>query len=304
MIGRTLLMAALLAAAAFPVLVQTTVPVQAQTKTKVVATFSILGDLVAQVGGEDIDLTVLVGPDADTHTYQPRPVDARTVAGARALVSNGLGFEGWADRLVQAAALKGLHIVASAGVTPLPAAAHAHEHAVDPHCWQDVADARRYVATIAAGLASVDPVNASAYRDRAQRYDQRLADLDAWIRAEIATVPPEQRKAITGHDSFRYFTRAYGVRFEAPRGYNPDSDPSARDVAALIRLVREQHIKALFVENMTNPNLVDEIARDSGAVVGPKLYSDALSRPGGPAASYEAMMRHNVTALVAGMRKN
>jgi len=297
MIGRTLLMAALLAAAA-------AFPCVAETRTKVVATFSILGDLVAEVGGENIDLTVLVGPDADTHTYQPRPVDARVVATARALVSNGLGFEGWADRLVQAAPLKGLHIVASNGVTPLRVVAHGHERAVDPHCWQDVANVRRYVATIADGLASVDTANAAAYRERAQGYDKRLADLDAWIRAEIATVPPEQRKAITGHDSFRYFAQAYGVQFEAPRGYNTDSDPSARDVAALIRLVREQHIKALFVENMTNPNLVEEIARDSGAVVGPKLYSDALSGPAGPAGSYEAMMRHNVTALVAGMRKN
>jgi zinc/manganese transport system substrate-binding protein len=296
MIGRTLLMAALLAAAAFPCV--------AGTKTKVVATFSILGDLVAQIGGEDIELTVLVGPDADTHTYQPRPVDARTVAGASALVSNGLGFEGWADRLVQAAPLKGLHIVASDGVTPLPAVARGHERAVDPHCWQDVANVRRYIAAIAEGLASVDAANAAAYRTRAQLYDKRLADLDTWIRAEIATVPPEQRKAITGHDSFRYFARAYGVQFEAPRGYNTDSDPSARDVAALIRSVREQHIKALFVENMTNPNLAEEIARDSGVVIGPKLYSDALSKPGGPADSYEAMMRHNVTALVAGMRKN
>jgi zinc/manganese transport system substrate-binding protein len=297
MIGRTLLVAALLAAAA-------AFPCMAETRTKVVATFSILGDLVAEVGGESIELTVLVGPDADTHTYQPRPVDARVVAAAHALVSNGLGFEGWADRLVQAAPLKGLHIVASNGVTPLPAVAHGHERAVDPHCWQDVANVRRYIATIADGLASVDAANAAAYRKRAQLYDKRLADLDAWIRAEIATVPSEQRKAITGHDSFRYFAQAYGVQFEAPRGYNTDSDPSARDVAALIRLVREQHIKALFVENMTNPNLVEEIARDSGAVVGPKLYSDALSAPGGPAGSYEAMMRHNVTALVAGMRKN
>jgi zinc/manganese transport system substrate-binding protein len=296
MIGRTLLMAALLAAAAFPCV--------AGTKTRVVATFSILGDLVAQIGGEDIELTVLVGPDADTHTYQPRPVDARMVAGASALVSNGLGFEGWAERLVQAAPLKGLHVVASDGVTPLPAVARGHERAVDPHCWQDVANVRRYIATIADGLVSVDAANAAAYRTRAQHYDKRLADLDAWIRAEIATVPPEQRKAITGHDSFRYFARAYGVQFEAPRGYNTDSDPSARDVAALIKLVREQHIKALFVENMTNPNLAEEIARDSGVVVGPKLYSDALSKPGGPADSYEAMMRHNVTALVAGMRKN
>ena len=296
MIGRTLLMAALLAAAALPGM--------AQTRTKIVATFSILGDLVHEVGGEDIELTVLVGPDADTHTYQPRPVDARVVAAAGALVSNGLAFEGWADRLAQAAPLKGLHIVASAGVTPLPATTHAHEQGVDPHCWQDVADTRRYVATIASGLASVDPANAAAYRERAARYDKRLADLDAWIRAEIATVPPEQRKAITGHDSFRYFAQAYGVQFEAPRGYTADNEPSARDVAALIKLVRTQHIKALFIENMTNPNLVEEIARDSGAVVGPKLYSDALSKPGGPAATYEAMMRHNVTALVAGMRKN
>src|SRR5258706_334175 len=157
MIGRTLLMAALLAAAVFPCV--------AETKTKVVATFSILGDLVAQVGGEDIELTVLVGPDADTHTYQPRPLDARVVAAARALVSNGLGFEGWADRLVQAAPLKGLHIVASNGVTPLPAVAHGHERAVDPHCWQDVANVRRYVATIAEGLAGVDAANAAAYRE-------------------------------------------------------------------------------------------------------------------------------------------
>lgn len=296
MIGRTLLMAALLAAAAFPG--------AAQTKARVVATFSVLGDLVHQVAGEDIDLTVLVGPDADTHTYQPKPADVRLVAAAGALVSNGLGFDGWADRLVQAAPLKGLPIVASAGVTPLPTAPHGHEQAVDPHCWQDVADARRYVATIADGLSRVDPAHADAYRTRAQAYDRRLTELDAWIRAEIATVPPEQRKAITGHDSFRYFARAYGVQFEAPRGYNTDSDPSARDVAALIRLVRDQHIKALFVENMTNPNLVEEIARDSGAVVGPKLYTDALSKPEGPAATYEAMMRHNVTALVAGMRKN
>lgn len=296
MVGRTLLMAALLAAAAFPG--------AAQTKARVVATFSILGDLVQQVAGGDIDLTVLVGPDADTHTYQPRPADVRLVAAAGALVSNGLGFDGWADRLVQAAPLRGLPIVASAGVTPLPAAAHGHEQAVDPHCWQDVGDARRYVATIAEGLARIDPAHADAYRVRAQAYDRRLAELDAWIRAEIARVPPEQRKAITGHDSFRYFARAYGVQFEAPRGYNTDSDPSARDVAALIRLVRDQHIKALFVENMTNPNLVEEIARDSGAVVGPRLYTDALSKPEGPAATYEAMMRHNVTALVAGMRKN
>jgi zinc/manganese transport system substrate-binding protein len=269
-------------------------PGAAEPKLKVVATFSILGDLVANVGGDRVDVAVLVGPDTDAHTYQPRPSDARTLAQAQVLVSNGLGFEGWIDRLAEAASFKGRHIVASAGA--------AQES--DPHCWQDVACTRRYVATIADGLAAADPANAALYRARAAEYDQRLANLDRWIRAEIARVPEDQRKAITGHNSFRYFARAYGVAFSAPRGYNTDHEPTARDVANLIRQVRERKIKALFIENMTNPNLVDEIARNSGASVGPRLYSDALSKPGGPAPTYEAMMRHNVTALVAGMSKN
>lgn len=261
---------------------------------KVVATFSILGDLVREVGGEAVDVTTLVGPDSDAHTYQPRPSDARALAGAKVLVSNGLGFEGWIDRLAEAASFRGKRVVASAGA---PADS-------DPHCWQDVACARRYVANIADGLASVDPANATLYAKRAAAYDGRLATLDGWIRREIAGVPEAQRQAITGHTSFRYFARAYDVRFSAPTGYSTESEPTARDVANLIRQVREQKIKALFIENMTNPALVAEIARDSGASVGPRLYSDALSRPDGPAPTYEAMMRHNVTALVAGMQKN
>src|SRR5438445_994842 len=166
--------------------------VSAEAKLKVVATFSILGDLVANVGGDKVDVAVLVGPDADAHTYQPRPSDARTLAGAQVLVSNGLGFEGWIDRLAEAAGFKGRHIVASAGA--------AQES--DPHCWQDVACTRRYVANIAEGLSAADPAHASLYRARAAEYDRRLADLDRWIRAEIARVPEDQRKAITGHNSF------------------------------------------------------------------------------------------------------
>lgn len=261
---------------------------------KVVATFSILADLVREVGGEAVEVTTLVGPDSDAHTYQPKPTDARTLAAAKVLVSNGLGFEGWIDRLADASGFKGTRIVASAGA---PAEA-------DPHCWQDVACTRRYIANIAAGLAKADPGNAAAYAARAADYDQRLAALDDWIRREIAGVPEARRQVITGHSAFRYFARAYDVRFSAPRGYSTDSEPTARDVANLIRHVREEKIKAVFVENMTNPALVAEIARDSGAVVGPRLYSDALSKPDGPAATYEAMMRHNVSALVAGMQKN
>ena len=270
------------------------VPAVAQDKLKVVATFSILGDLVAEVGGDTIDLTILVGPDTDAHTYQPKPNDLRVLAGARVLVSNGLGFEGWIDRLADAASFKGTRIVASTNAAAGP----------DPHCWQDVTCTRRYVANIATGLATADPANAAFYRDRAQTYDARLAALEAWIRGEIATVPEGRRKAITGHNSFHYFARSYGVTFEAPRGYSTESEPSARDMAQLIRQVRAQKIKALFIENMTNPVLIDEIARDAGATVGPRLYSDALSKSGGPAPTYEAMMRYNVSALVAGMSKN
>ena len=270
------------------------VPVSAQERLKVVATFSILGDLVAQVGGDKIDLTVLVGPDTDAHTYQPKPNDLRVLAGARVLVSNGLGFEGWIDRLADAASFKGTRIVVSTAAATGP----------DPHCWQDVACTRRYVANIATGLAAADPANAASYREHAQAYDARLAALEAWIRGEIATVPEDRRKAITGPNSFHYFSRSYGVTFEAPRGYSTESEPSARDMAQLIRQVRAEKIKALFIENMTNPVLIDEIARDAGAIVGPRLYSDALSKPGGPAPTYEAMMRYNVAALVAGMSKN
>lgn len=278
---------------------------------KAVATFSILSDLLAEVAGDKVELSVVVGPDIDAHAYQPRPTDARALADAKVLVSNGLGFEGWIDRLAKAAPFKGKAIVATAGVATLKADAnhghshgHSHGHGPDPHCWQDVQRVRTYVANIAKGLAEADPPNAAQYRERAQAYDRRLVELDAWVKAEIAKVPADKRRAITGHDSFRYFSSAYGVKFQSPRGYNTSSEPSARDVAALIREVREQRIKALFVENMTNPGLIDQIAKESGAVVGPRLYTDALSGPDGPAPTYEKMMRHNVTALVAGMLKN
>ena len=273
-------------------------PSSGQDRLKVVATFSILGELTSEVGGDKVAVTTFVAPDTDAHTYQPKPTDIRALAAAKVLVSNGLGFEGWIDRLADAASFKGTRIVVSKDVPTAP------DQRTDPHCWQDVTCTRTYVANITAGLAVADPANAAFYRDRAAAYDKRLAALDGWIRSQIAQVPEDRRKAITGHNSFNYFAHAYGVTFESPRGYNTDSEPSARDMANLIRQVREQKIKALFIENMTNPVLVDEIAKDSGATVGPRLYSDALSKPGGPAATYEAMMRHNVTALVAGMSKN
>lgn len=276
-------------------LVLGSLPAWGQTRLEVVSTFSILGDFTDQVGGTRVTGSVIVGPDTDVHTYQPTPTDARRLAAAQVLVSNGLGFEGWLDRLAEAASFKGRRIVASEGA---PTLVH------DPHCWLDVACARRYVANIADGLAAADPAGATYFRTRAADYDRRLVALDAWIRAEIDKVPPERRKAITGHNSLQYFARAYGVQFEAVRGYDTESEPTARDIAGLIREVRAQKIRALFVENLTSPALVNQVARDAGVTVGPRLYSDALSKPDGPAPTYEAMMRYDVTALVAGMMKN
>ncbi|MBV8392209.1 MAG: zinc ABC transporter substrate-binding protein [Alphaproteobacteria bacterium] len=283
-----LLLAALAGLAAFPA---------AAEPLRVVSTFSILDDLVREVGGSRVERHVIVGPDTDVHTYQPRPSDVRMLSAAQVLVSNGLGFEGWIDRLAGAAEFKGRRVVASAGIAPETAPG------ADPHCWQDVACARRYVRNIADGLAGADPAGAEIYRSRAARMERQLETLDGWIRGEIAAVPQERRKAITSHNAFQYFARAYGVTFDSPRGYNSDSEPTARDVALLIREVREQKIRALFVENLTNPKLIDEIAREARATVGPRLYSDALSTANGPAPTYEAMMRYNVTALVTAMKR-
>ena len=287
-------------------------PAFGQQKQKVVASFSILADLVAAVGGERIELLTLVGADQDAHTYQPKASDSRTVSGAQVLVTNGLGFEAWADRLAGAAPFKGRRIVATSSVPRERhlAAQHHHGHGhshgggSDPHMWQDVALARRYVAAIADGLVAVDPAGGDFYRQRASAYDKRLAELDAWVRETIASVPAAKRRVITGHDAFRYFARAYGVTFRAPQGLSTAQEASAKDVATLIQQIRREGIRAIFIENMSSPKLIEQIAREAGGVVGPTLYVDALSAAGGPADSYEKMFRHNVAALVAGMAKN
>ncbi len=281
-----------------------------QKPPKVAVSFTILADLVAAVGGDRIELVTLVGADKDAHTYEPTAGDSRTVAGAQVLVTNGLGFEPWADRLARAASFRGRRIVATADVPQERHLADAHHHGqgggagTDPHMWQDVALARRYVAAIARGLAEADPAGARDYRQRAEACDRRLADLDAWVRQQIDTVPAAKRRVITGHEAFRYFARAYGVIFRAPQGLSTAQEASARDVASLIQQIRREGIRAIFVENMSNPKLVEQIAREAGGVVGPALFVDALSPRGGPADTYEKMFRHNVAALVAGMAKN
>lgn len=291
---------------------------RAQQKLKAVASFSIIGDMVREVAGDHADVTTIVGANQDAHTYQPTPADAKAVAAAKVLFLNGMGFEGWIDRLARAAPFKGTRVVLSEGIAgpmSMPAAAgkthahgkpgHAHDHkGTDPHTWQDIANGRIYARNIVKGLAAADPANTAHYQQRGADYDRRLAELDGWVKEQIATVPAGKRRVITGHDAFQYFARAYGVEFRAPVGISTDKEPSAQQVAGLIRQIKTEGIKALFMENMSNPKLIEQIARDAGGVVGPALYVDALSKPGGPADTYEKMFRHNVPALVAGMKGN
>nr|USU30938.1 zinc ABC transporter substrate-binding protein [Methylobacterium sp. OTU13CASTA1] len=271
-------------------------------RLRVVATFSILGDLVSQVGGERVAVTTLVKPDADAHGYAPAPSDARTLAAADLVVVNGLGLEGWIDRLIKASGAKAPVVVASKGIKPIEEAddhghGHAHDHHADPHAWQSIANAKVYVATIRDGLAKRDPAHAAAYAARATAYLGELDALEGEVRATIAKIPPAQRRIITTHDAFGYFTAAYGLTFIAPQGVSTDSEASPRDVARIVRQIRAEKIPAVFLETIADPRLMEQIARESGAAIGGKVYSDALSAPDGPAPTYVAMMRNNLTAF-------
>lgn len=274
---------------------------------KVVASFSILGDLVRQVGDERVSVAVLVGPNGDAHSFVPSPGDARTLAGARLVVVNGLGFEGWIDRLVKASGTKAPVVVASAGVTPIEEMqeGHAHAghetHALDPHAWQNVANAKRYVASIRDGLIGVDPEGRATYEARASAYLAELDALDAEVRRTVAAIPEARRRVITTHDAFGYFARAYGLRFIAPQGVSSQSEATARDVARIIRQVKRDRIPAVFLENVADPRLMLQIARESGAKAGGRIFSDALSEPGGPAPTYIEMMRNNLREFSAAL---
>ncbi len=271
----------------------------------VVTSFSVLGDMAREVGGARVAVRAVVGPDGDAHSFQPRPSDAAALRGAAVVVRNGLGLEPWLDRLLRAAGGGARVVTASEGVRArrLEEPGEAGRGASpDPHCWQDLANGRRYVQNLAAGFATADPAGAAEYSARAERYDARLAALDGWVREQVATVPEERQRVVTSHDAFGYFGAAYGVRFSAPQGMSTEAEPSAAQVARLIRQVRAQGTTAVFVENMTNPALLDRMAHEAGVRVRGALYSDALSPPDGPAATYEAMFRHNVDLLVPAMR--
>jgi zinc/manganese transport system substrate-binding protein len=272
----------------------------ADGKLKVVVSFSILGDIVKNVGGERVVVTTLVGPDGDAHVFEPTPADARAVAAADLVFVNGLGFEGWMDRLIKASGYRGPLVVASDGVQSRTMDEDGRT-VTDPHAWQDLGNGRRYVETIAAALAAADPAAASAYRATAATYEAELAAKDQWVRDELAGVPAERRKIITSHDAFGYFGAAYGVTFLAPVGVSTEDEPSAAGMARLIRQMKKEGVRVVFFENMTNPKLIETLASEAGARVGGTLYADALSPPAGPADTYLKMFDNNLPQLKAAM---
>ena len=289
----------------------------ALAKVPVTATFSILGDLVQQVGGDQVSVSMLVGPNGDAHVYQPTPQDIRTLAQSKLLVSNGLGFEGWLERLDSASGFQGVKVVASQGIQPRHMAAeeeegagheheaegHHHHGGLDPHAWNDPANVLVYVDNIVRGLSQVDPEHANLYQQNAARYKAQLQKLDADYRARFAQLPAERRRAITSHDAFGYLAQAYQLTLIGAQGLSTESEPSAAMIAGLIRQIRDEKIPALFIENISNPTLIQQIERETQARVGGELYSDALSPAGGAAASYQAMLEHNLSTLLAALEK-
>ena len=303
-----------LAAAAAASVLAFASPRAADRPLEVVASFSILGDMVGRVGGERVRVTTLVGPDGDAHVFEPRPADAKTVGRAAVIVVNGLALEdGWMPRLLRSAGFGGRVVVASQGIEPLRMAEEAEDRHVDksgasrpalvddPHAWQNLANGKVYVENIVAGLSAADPAGAATYQANGRAYIAEIAALDGEVRARLAAIPPARRKIVTTHDAFQYFGRAYGLELLAAVGMSTQAEPSAAEVARLIRQIRREKVTAVFLENMSDNRLLAQIARETGARIGGTVYADSLSPADGPAPTYLAMFRHNLAAFASAL---
>jgi zinc/manganese transport system substrate-binding protein len=287
-------------------------PSPAADKIKAVATFSVIGDMVATVMGDRVELSTLVGPNGDTELYQPTLADGRTVANARVLFMNGLNdeFEPWLEGLLRQAPFNGTKVVVSRGAKTIEAddefapTGKPKAAAIDQHAWLDPRNAVVYVKNIADALARTDPSNAAEYRQRAAAYTKELQELNSWAKAELAAVPTAKRRMITSHDSLRYLGRAFGVTLISINGWTNKSEPSAAELAQLTDQIKRERIRALFLDSITDPRTMQRIAQETGAAIGGTLYGDALSKPGGEADTYIKMIRHNISTIKAGLLKN
>jgi zinc/manganese transport system substrate-binding protein len=285
------------------VILATANPSAAADKVRVVASFSVLGDMVRQIAGEHAEVLTLVGPDGDAHTFEPSPADAKEVAAAKLVFINGLGLDNWMESLARSAQYQGALITASKGVKTRTMMED-NETITDPHAWQDLRNGEIYARNIADALIMADPQNAANYTRSHDAYVAKLAALDKDVRKQIAAVPAAKRRVITSHDAFGYFGAAYGVQFLAPEGLSTEAEASAGDLKKLMTQIKSEGIKALFLENITDPRMMTMIAGETGVELGGSLFSDALSPPDGPAPTYVGMFKNNVPKLVAGMAKN
>lgn len=267
----------------------------------VVTSFSILGDITQEVGGKNVNVTTLVGPDGDPHTFEPSPKDSAALSKADVVVVNGLGLEGWLDRLVKASGFKGTLVVASDGVKTHTLDEDG-ETVTDPHAWNSAANGALYAQNILSGLVNADPQDKAALEASGKPYIAQLTELDAWAKARFSQIPQEKRKVLTSHDAFGYFGRAYGVEFLAPQGLSSESEASAAQVAALTKQIKADGVNTWFMENQLDPRLVKQIASATGAQPGGELYPEALSAKGGVADSYVKAFRHNVETIANSMK--
>lgn len=271
----------------------------AADKPQVVTSFSILADLTQAIGGKHIELVNLVGADEDAHVFEPSPENAKALLKADLIIANGLGFEPWLERLLDSSEARGTRIDASAGVLPLQLIEHGHS-VPDPHAWQSLSNAEIYVRNIAKALSQLDPSNSADYTARRDAYLVRLQVLREQANRQLNSLPASQRKVVTSHDAFGYFGQAWQLQFIAPQGLSTSDEPSAAEVARLIRQLRSEGVRAVFVENIRDPRLIKQIADEAGATVGGTLYSDALAASG-PASTYLGMFQHNLETLIAAL---
>jgi zinc/manganese transport system substrate-binding protein len=284
----------------------------AADRIKVVATFSVIGDMVANVAGDRIELVTLVGPAGDTELFKPSLADGKNVAEAKIVFMNDLNdeFEPWLEPLLKQAKFSGAKIIVSRGAKTYTSTeeraprSKTGEEEIDQHAWLDPKNGIIYVRNIAAALAKNDPANAAEYRARADAYIKELQVLDAWAKVEIAALPAAKRRVLASHDSLQYLAKAYGITLLSINGWTNNSEPSAAELARLTQQIRQEKIHALFLDSITDPRAMQQVASETGASIGGTLYGDALSKPGEEADTYLKMLRHDVTTLKAGMMKN
>ena len=270
-----------------------------ESRLEIVASFSILGNMVSEVAGDLASVSTIVGPDADAHVYRPSVADARTVAEADLIFVNGLGFETWAQTLIAESGTRAAVHVATAGIAPIRV-----DGSTDPHAWNSLRNGMVYVRNIEQALVQAMPGHAQPIAARADAYIADLETLDTQIRSRIACLPANGRTVVTAHDAFAYLAASYGLTFLAPQGIDTESEPSARDLAILIDQLKGRGAAALFVENIVSPAVINQISRETGIAVGGRLYSDALSTRGEPATSYEALFRHNLGVILDALEQS